>query len=294
MELKAQITQAITAGERFSLSLDEWSSVGNKRYLGIVLHSKQEQNRSLGLVRMTGYCNAERILDMINLKLKTFDISFKNHIVAVTTDGASVMKKLGSTCFAENMLCLNHAIHLAVVDVFYKVETNSKCNKGKTVSGDSDDFEDDDDGYIAEDDDIDEDDNDDSASIEDDIDVNDDDVNSIKIVLSREDVSDAINNTRNVIKYFRKSPTKNEILQKYVKEEFSREYCLLLDVKTRWNSLVLMIERFLKLKNCVKKSLIDLNLTNIWKEEHIFILETTFNILKPIKVAVEALRTQIF
>ena len=68
---------------------------------------------------------------------------------------------------------------------------------------------------------------------EDDTDVNDDDVNLIKIVLSRQDVSDAINNTLKVIKYFSKGSTRKEILQKYEKEEFSREYCLLLDVNTR-------------------------------------------------------------
>jgi hypothetical protein len=50
----------------------------------------------------------------------------------------------------------------------------------------------------------------------------------------------------------------DEILTKYAMEEFGKPYTLELDVRTRCSSLVAMLERFLKLKNCFQKALIDL------------------------------------
>ena len=48
---------------------------------------------------------------------------------------------------------------------------------------------------------------------------------------------------------FRRSPVKNYIPQKYVNEEKRIELSLLLDCKTRWNSLIATIERFILLKS---------------------------------------------
>ena len=68
---------------------------------------------------------------------------------------------------------------------------------------------------------------------------------------------------------FRYSPTENDLmLQKYVREQFGKELMLILDTKTRWNSLMFMLERFLELKDCIRKAVIDLNLTmNISDDE---------------------------
>ena len=61
---------------------------------------------------------------------------------------------------------------------------------------------------------------------------------------------------------FKRSPTKNEkYLQKYVKIEFGKVIHLIMDCKTQWSSLLLMLERFNKLENFVsKKSFLDLEL----------------------------------
>lgn len=60
---------------------------------------------------------------------------------------------------------------------------------------------------------------------------------------------------RQIVKVFRKSPTKNDAaLQKYVREEFGIEKNLILDSKTRWNSLVTMFQRFYELRSCVQKA----------------------------------------
>jgi polysaccharide deacetylase 2 family uncharacterized protein YibQ len=61
---------------------------------------------------------------------------------------------------------------------------------------------------------------------------------------------------------FRMSPTKNDdILQKYIQEEFGKELALILDVRTRWNSLLEMLEKFYQVIITIRKILIDLKLT---------------------------------
>lgn len=88
---------------------------------------------------------------------------------------------------------------------------------------------------------------------------------------------------------FKKSPLKNCCLQKYLKEEFGKEMHLILDIKTRWNSMVAMIYSFLKAKNAIKKTLIDFELANLWNDQHVPVLEMLVEVLTPVKDAVEAL-----
>jgi hypothetical protein len=45
--------------------------------------------------------------------------------VASTHDGAAVISKYGRLIPSESQLCLNHGIHLAATDVFYKKITES-------------------------------------------------------------------------------------------------------------------------------------------------------------------------
>ncbi|GFU29940.1 uncharacterized protein TNCV_1687121 [Trichonephila clavipes] len=68
-------------------------------------------------------------------------------------------------------------------------------------------------------------------------------------------VNETIKTIKNVVKLFRKSPIKNDILQKYVKEDFGCEKMVCLDTKTRWNSLLAMLERFLEIKSAISKAL---------------------------------------
>ena len=59
---------------------------------------------------------------------------------------------------------------------------------------------------------------------------------------------------RSIVKLFKASPLKNNILKKYIKHEFGscKELTLLLDCRTRWNSTQIMIERFLNLKKALR------------------------------------------
>ena len=63
---------------------------------------------------------------------------------------------------------------------------------------------------------------------------------------------------RQIVKLFKRSPLKNETLQKYVKEIYPNGLNLILDCKTRWSTLLDMLERIIKIKFPVQKALLDL------------------------------------
>ena len=100
---------------------------------------------------------------------------------------------------------------------------------------------------------------------------------------------------RSIVKLFKASPLKNDILQNYIKDEFGggKELNLLLDYRTRWDATQIMIERFLNLKKSITKSLIDLQLEHLFlNENEIKNIESLSNVLKPIKMAVEELSSR--
>lgn len=111
-----------------------------------------------------------------------------------------------------------------------------------------------------------------------------------EINLNYANLSPLVTKIRSVIKIFRRSPTKNDqYLQKYVKLQFGKELNLQLDVITRWNSLLIMLERFYQLWYCVQKALIDLKSNIVFSEEELLLISEIIDALSPIKLAVEAL-----
>lgn len=90
-------------------------------------------------------------------------------------------------------------------------------------------------------------------------------MNSKKTELT-EDLKPLIKKIRSIVKMFKNSSVKNEILQRYVKLEFEHELVLLLDTKTRWSSLAKMLRRFYNLRNCIKKALVDIDTTTSIEE----------------------------
>lgn len=61
--------------------------------MNINVHLKSEF-WNLGLARIVGTCPAEKCIEIIKQKLATFGLDFESDIVCITTDGASVMKKV--------------------------------------------------------------------------------------------------------------------------------------------------------------------------------------------------------
>lgn len=64
---------------------------------------------------------------------------------------------------------------------------------------------------------------------------------------------------------------------------------MILDSKTRWNSLLIMLERFDVIKLEVRKALIDIKSYIHFNENEYHHIKIRISILKPIKLAVDAL-----
>lgn len=271
-EMVNELSDICSSGNRLSVSIDEWTSIRNKRYFSVICHTTEATHYNLGLVYIPGKCGATEVRQIVEERLKHFGVKFESDVVAVTSDGPNVMKKFGRESPCEMVLCINHAIHLAILDTFCKKQSDVTAARNASHS---------DDGHSS---------SDEASSTE-----NDDEFN-ISNEEARPQIVDDINNvmseTRSIIRFFRKSPLNTIALQKHVVAEFGVELVLLLDVRTRWNSMLTMIERFLKLKNAIKKALIDLNSSQKWNEDNIAVVQKLQMILTPTKLAVEALSRQ--
>ncbi|KAJ8706557.1 hypothetical protein PYW07_012635 [Mythimna separata] len=128
---------------------------------------------------------------MVEDTLKRFQLDFEKHIVATTSDGPNVMKKFGRESPSEMILCLNHAIHLGVVDTFYKKRQATSAVSSSEDTDDSDD-------EIMENKNSSDDEADDNASYDTNFRLQP--IDEIKRVLDE---------TRSLVKLFRKSPLKN-------------------------------------------------------------------------------------
>lgn len=262
-ELTKQFLTKIENGERFCLTFDEWSSTRNRRYMNLNVHTDKEF-WNLGLTRAKGTMPAEKCVELVNKKLNNHGLRMEEHIIAATTDGAKVMIKVGKLIESDQQLCFAHGIHLAVGDVLYgetqktSIEDDGSDSESMDEENSAFEIEEESDNYEE-----------------------------------AHDIFPLIAKIRKVVKAFRNSPVKNDdILQKYVKEEFGEEFALILDVKIRWNSLFSMVERFHKLRNCIQKALIDLKSTIKFSESEFDTMYNIISTLLPIKLAVEAICQQ--
>ena len=204
--------------------------------------------------------NAETIKHLVEAKLADFGIFLKNDVIASTND-AAVMKKYGNLLGALNQLCHNHALHLAVMHCFY-------IPKNYIPDEIFDDIEDSVDDDMEEK--VEEDSTEDQYS-----DCNLDFAKENEFLLKlNTDFNQIITDLRGVIRIFKKSATKHSMLQQNITKMSGKKLKLKLDIKTQWNSLSLMIRRFLILSECINKSLIELNFDPISENDVLALLET--------------------
>lgn len=123
-EVTRRFKAMINTGDRFSITLDEWTSRKNRGYLNVNVHFKDGDFVNLGLERIPWRCPAEVIKSLTEKKLSAFSLK-SNDIVSSTTDGASTMKKFGRETDFMHQTCYVHAIHLAITDVIYKKNWSS-------------------------------------------------------------------------------------------------------------------------------------------------------------------------
>jgi hypothetical protein len=131
-----ELADRLAKGQKFSLTFDEWTSTRNHRYMIVNVHEQGQKFWSLGLVRVSGSMPAEKCIELLEEKLAKFGLSLSQDIVAICTDGASVMCKVGRLIDAEHQLCLAHGIQLAVLDVLYKNKYNQRMDSDGDDAGD--------------------------------------------------------------------------------------------------------------------------------------------------------------
>lgn len=104
--------------------------------------------------------------------------------------------------------------------------------------------------------------------------------------IEQEDLNEAVSYVRELFKYFKKSPLKMSQLQVFIKEGEGKEFALLLDVRTRWNSVLPMLERYFKVKKYMVTCLEKLNEAQRYTIRYDDLLKGLVDALKPIQEAV--------
>lgn len=100
-------------GQRFNLTMDEWTSTAGRRYANVNVHC-EERIFCLGLKRCIGSMPSEKCIALIR-NILTDHGPDENDIMGITTDGAKVMIKMGRLLPSIHQQCMAHGLHLAVL-----------------------------------------------------------------------------------------------------------------------------------------------------------------------------------
>ena len=112
-ENKCKIQARLLAGERFSVTTDEYTSTQNKRFSAVNLHPPKGRPIKIGMMRIHGSLPGEKAASELKKKLHEYAVDEDSEVVAITTDAAKVMKKMGRQFLSVHQLCFSHGIHLA-------------------------------------------------------------------------------------------------------------------------------------------------------------------------------------
>lgn len=255
-EVVCQIRVMKAKGGKFSVSLDEWTSGANRRYMNVNLHTVGKF-WNLGLARVRGSFTADACKLLLEARLSDFEVQLSD-VFAIATDGAATMKKFGKLTKRNHVICMAHAIHLAVVSVLYK------CTKPLADSINGDTCEEDEENIysfatplmeqsgLEEQSENDSDFEEESEAMYSDTPISE--TPDVECEMNST-LGQMISNVRKTVRTFRNSALKTEVLMKYSVGATK----LIIDVKTRWNSLLAMLERVSSLKDSIRKAMIDLN-----------------------------------
>lgn len=269
--------------EKYTLCFDEWSSMRRDRYMNLSL-SNGTKKFNLGLHLIDLSLPAKELKKFLGRILVDFGLTWKN-IIAFSMDGCSVNVRLGKNSKSIiTQLCFAHAIHLAVVKVLYNKLKDIAENAGEPTEEDDSDADESNENNEAVSDD--EDDMESGAMG----DFEDEEIDSVEEELHFEK-ADLIKKIRMTVKMIRLRRLSREALIRHVLADKISSYPLMviLDVKTRWNSLYAMLARFLLLIDPIKKALIDIGSNITFSSAEIESLREIVGVMKPITRVVEVL-----
>ena len=107
-EIRELLHHKVQVGDRFSVTTDEYTSLKIARHCCVNVHLPGGDHIGLGMIRVTGSLTGERAAEILSHKLEQFGIEDNHVLVANTTDGASVMKKMGRLLKRIHQLCHAH------------------------------------------------------------------------------------------------------------------------------------------------------------------------------------------
>ena len=216
-------------GTRLALSLDEYTAKNNRKYLGMNIHQNNGVFFNLGLQRIYGSMPSEKLGTLVEESLAKFDLDINRDFISVTNDAASVMVKWAKSLPCLGLKCIVHGIHLCVVDKLYVKKKKESNNALPTQSPTEQDCSDDDD----DDDDI-------NGSVE--FTQRPERQGSTPMIQKYDPL---LTKTRKQIRKYRKSQVRNDELQEFIENGIGKKLAVLNDCKTRWSSLVKMLNRFI-------------------------------------------------
>ena len=245
---------------------------------------------SLGLVSVKGSFTSERVKEAVRKKLNDFGFDLNKHIVGCTTDGASVMMKFGRAISSEHQHCNAHLLHLAICDVLYAKSSKDVVAQRQSSEENTTNIGRSARNYVlapvslpvrqqtssA------------SESCDDDQDEEGDDADDVFCTgLNLSVPCPSLQEQFLLFRLFRKSPLKNERLQDYVKDKFSKELSLQLDCRTRWNSLLSMLRRFFLLKDYITPALRVVRSIDTFSEDEWAVISHLVEALSPLEVVLK-------
>ena len=257
-EIKLIISRQKAEGLVFSVTLDEWTSPRNRRYMGINLHDSQGKAYGIGMLRITGAFTAEAAARMVKERLEKFGLDLSSDIFGITTDGASTMVKMGKLLQVCHQLCHCHGMHLAVTKILYRKDEDVLEEEPMQEGEQSQEEE---------------------SEEEEEEDKDEDETRTQFASMQWEEelpgavpeleeaFKPTIDKIRKIAKLFKRSPKSNDLLHETCKAEKRPALGLILDTKTRWNSLLAMLDRFLDVKSVVAKVLVDMSKFDLYPSE---------------------------
>ena len=268
-------------GKKVNISVDDWTSRQSIGFCNInasYIKDGEYTNHCLGLIRLSS-TDGKSLAINIKTRLDEFEMKPK----FITTDGASNMATMSKHGGFLQQKCMIHGLQLVVFElIFLKRDITTGLPVLEFECDDSmenDELVDEDSG---EEDEIDE-----AVPNLDEVEVKVEIFTEQGLVQPKYMLS--IKKVRSLMVSLKRSTKQREALKKYT------SLSPLLDVCTRWNSTLIMLNRFIRLKDSLEKAKYDntdIKKKMCFEDDEIIAINLITNVLEPFNVATKSLSAE--